>query len=126
MRLQWLSAYVGSIPTPRINNMKSITHLKKQTAQKTHPELVATIHAARRQKEWFGLAARLSGPTRRYAAMNLDEIDSKTKEGDTVVVPGKVLSMGSMRKKIRIAALFFSTAARAKLQKSKSEIIPFT
>ena len=53
--------------------------------------------------------------------LNLTEIDKDSKEGDTVVVPGKVLSQGEINKKIKVVALGFSEKAREKLMKSKSD-----
>jgi len=45
-----------------------------------------------------------------------------SKEGDTVVIPGKVLSEGEISKKIRVVAKGFSEKAREKLLKSKTPI----
>ena len=75
------------------------------------------------QKAWMGIASRLSGPTRKQASVNLDELEKKTKEGDTVIVLGRVLGMGSVSKKIRVCALGFSASAREKLKHGKSEIV---
>ena len=47
----------------------------------------------------------------------------ETEEGDTVVVPGKVLSNGEINKKIRIVALSFSKEAEEKLGKKKCEVV---
>ena len=55
--------------------------------------------------------------------MNLNEIDKEVKEGEIVVIPGKVLSQGEINKKIKIAAIGFSEKAKEKLLKSKSEVI---
>ena len=49
------------------------------------------------------------------------EINAHTKEGDTVVIPGKVLSKGELTKKIRLCALGISEVAREKLKKTKTE-----
>ena len=39
-----------------------------------------------------------------------------------MVVPGKVLSMGELNKKVKVIALSFSSGAKEKLLKSKHEI----
>ncbi|MHA1734721.1 MAG: 50S ribosomal protein L18e [Promethearchaeota archaeon] len=54
---------------------------------------------------------------------NLHRIDKKTKEGDTIIVPGKVLGQGEISHKITIAALSASESALKKLQGAKCEYI---
>jgi large subunit ribosomal protein L18e len=103
--------------------MKSKTKIFKQTKRKTSQELVETILACKKNKNWKNIAEILSSPRRMKICVNLDEINEKTKEGDTIIVPGKVLSEGNVDKKIRIVALNFSEKAREKLKKTKSEVV---
>ncbi|MCL4373791.1 MAG: 50S ribosomal protein L18e [Candidatus Marsarchaeota archaeon] len=72
---------------------------------------------------WQNAYARASVPARRRASVNLYKLDKYTKEGDTVIVPGKVLSMGKMNHSISIAALEYSAQALAKLKASKCVIL---
>ena len=65
----------------------------------------------------------LSAPRRRKIQVNLEKIEKETKEGDTVIVPGKVLSQGDITKKIRVAALNFSSTAEKKLKSKKCELV---
>ncbi|MCK5044047.1 50S ribosomal protein L18e, partial [Candidatus Pacearchaeota archaeon] len=65
----------------------------------------------------------LSGPRRNIVNLNLKKIDEESKTGETIIVPGKVLSQGEITKKIKIAALSFSEKAKEKLLKSKSDIL---
>lgn len=53
--------------------------------------------------------------------INLDKINDASKEGETILVPGKVLSQGNIEKKIKIIAMGFSKAAMEKLSSSKTE-----
>jgi len=99
--------------------MKSKTKISKQIERKTNPELVETIKAAKKNESWKEVAAILSGPRRNFLNLNLGEIDSQTKEGEAVVVPGKVLSQGEITKKIKIIALNFSGKAKERLEKGK-------
>ena len=99
----------------------SLTKIKTKARKKTNPELVETIFSARKNPSWIKLANVLSGPTNKYSSVNLGEIDAKTKEGDTILVPGKVLSSGDISKKVRIVALSISSSAKDKLKKTKSE-----
>ena len=103
--------------------MKSNTKISKQLQRKLNPELVKTILVCKKNKEWKKVAEILTRPTREKIIINLDKINSETKEGDTVIVPGKVLSQGEIDKKIRIAALSFSEKAQEKLKKTKSEVV---
>lgn len=99
--------------------MKTKTKIESQLQRKTNKELVETIIAAKKKEKWLEVASVLSSPRRESININLDQIDKLTKEGDTVVVPGKVLSQGEISKKIKIVAFGFSEKAKEKLLKSK-------
>lgn len=103
--------------------MKTKSKIEKQTQKKTNTELVNTIISAKKNKNWLKVAEILSGPRRKRININLKEINEKTKEGESIVVPGKVLSQGEMSKKIKIAALNFSEKAKEKLLKSKCDVL---
>ena len=103
--------------------MVSKTLVKKHRRKKTNPQLAMTIALALKQKSWLHIAKRLAGATRSYVSVNLMDIDKQTSTGDTVLVPGRVLSMGDITKKVRVCALGFSAGAREKLKKSKSEAV---
>lgn len=103
--------------------MISKTSIKARAKRKTNPFLVATITLARKHEAWHALAQRLSGATRQHASVNLSQIDAATKTGDTVVVPGKVLGVGNLTKKVRICALSFSASVKEKIKATKSEAV---
>ena len=102
--------------------MKSKTKISKQTEKKSNTELVETIINAKKQEAWLEVASILSGPRRARICMNLEDINKKSKEGETVVIPGKVLSQGELTKKIKVIALNFSDKAKEKLLSSKCQI----
>jgi len=102
--------------------MKSKAQIEKQLEKKTNPELIRTIIEAKKKKNWNEVAAILSGPRNKKIGINLNRINDEVKEGDIIVVPGKVLSQGEITKKIKIAALNFSEKAREKILKAKGEI----
>ena len=106
--------------------MKRKSLIEKQLRRKTNSELVETIIAAKKAKAWIEIAGLISAPRKNHVSLNLGEIDKKSKEGEKVMVPGKVLSQGEINKKIKIVALSFSEKAREKLIKSGSEIISIT
>ncbi|MBD3247256.1 50S ribosomal protein L18e [Candidatus Pacearchaeota archaeon] len=100
---------------------KTKTKIEKQLRKKTNPVLVNTIIAAKKNPKWTKIAGILSGPGRIKTCINLSEIDKKTKKGEKIVIPGKVLSQGDVSKKIKISAFKFSKRAEEKLKKAGCE-----
>ena len=80
--------------------MKSKTLIDKQLSRKKDSLLVETIIAAKKNNEWLEVAAALSTPKRKRISVNLSEIEKISKQGEKIVVPGKVLSQGDITKKI--------------------------
>jgi len=101
---------------------KSKTKIDKQSQRKNNSSLVETIRTAKKSGSdfWIGVASVLASPRRQHVALNLNEIDRNTKEGDSIVVPGKVLSQGDISKKVAIIAFAFSGKTKEKLLKTKS------
>lgn len=103
--------------------MLSKTKIKLRIQHKNNSELEQTARAALKHERWKKVAQFVSGSTRKYSSVNLLDIDSLTKAGDTVVIVGKVLGEGDLTKKVRICALSFSATAREKMKKTKSEAV---
>jgi large subunit ribosomal protein L18e len=103
--------------------MKSKTLIEKQLEKKTNPELVKTIIEAKKKKNWLEVAAMLSSPRTKRIGMNLSKINDEAKEGEVVVIAGKVLSQGELNKKIKVVALGFSEMAKEKIEKAKGEAL---
>ena len=101
--------------------MKSKTLIEKQTKKKTNSILVETILSAKKKDSWLEVARLLSGSRRLMPHKNLQEIDAVAKDGEHIVIPGKVLSLGELNKKVKITALSFSEKAKEKLAKAKIE-----
>jgi len=101
--------------------MISKTKISARTARKMNSELVESVVSARKQDGWREVAFYLSGPTRRHASINLSEIEDSSKDGEVVVIPGKVLGNGKISKKVKVVAMSFSERAKDKLSKSKIE-----
>jgi large subunit ribosomal protein L18e len=97
---------------------------QSNVATKSNPSLVALIHDLKRRAQeqkapvWKEVAERLSGPTRQQAVVNISRLDRHLADRDVAVVPGKVLSAGSIDKPVTVAAYAFSEGARAKLTKA--------
>jgi len=103
--------------------MKNKTQIEKQLRRKTNLELVKTIIEAKKGKKWIEVAGLLSSPRINKINVNLDKIEKEAKEGETIVVPGKVLSEGEISKKVKIAAFSFSEKAKEKISKAKGETL---
>jgi len=95
--------------------MKSKTKISKQLKRKNNSKLVETIIMAKKNKSWNQIAGFLSGPRRKRVCINLEDINKNSKDGDIVVVPGKILSKGEIDKKIKVVAFNFSGKAKEKL-----------
>lgn len=102
--------------------MKSKTKIEKQLQRKTNSKLVETIIAAKKNKNWQEIAAMLSSPRKNKLDINLEDIEKEAKQGESILVPGKVLANGEATKKIKIIALNFSEKAKEKLLKAKCEM----
>ena len=84
----------------------------------TNPETRKLIVELKKTKSpsWLSVAEKLERPRRKNKAVNVWKLNKFTKEGDTVVVPGKVLSFGEIDHKITVAALCFSEKAKEKIK----------
>jgi large subunit ribosomal protein L18e len=89
----------------------------------TNPELAKLISDLYEKSEehssplWKRLAEDLSKSTRQRRIVNLYKINKFSKENETVVVPGKVLSVGEIDHKVTVAAFSFSGSALDKINK---------
>jgi large subunit ribosomal protein L18e len=61
-------------------------------------------------------------PARSRRVVNIYKINKYSKEGDNVIVPGKVLSEGRMEHKVNITAMEFSSAALVRLRSSQCSV----
>jgi large subunit ribosomal protein L18e len=101
--------------------MKSKTKIKSQIRKKTNSNLVETLRILNKSKN-KELINILSFPRRKKVEVNIDKINKESKDSDIVIIPGKVLSLGNMEKKIKVIALSFSKEAKKKLEESKCDI----
>ena len=80
---------------------KTIAELKKQNA-----------------KLWQRLAVELARATRKRREVNLSKLERNAVNGDYVLVLGKVLGAGILKKKLNVAAWNFSAGAAAAIKKA--------
>lgn len=92
---------------------------------KTNPRLVNLItrlkEEARAQEGhiWRDIALKLESSSSHYAEVNISKINRYAVEGETILVPGKVLGTGTLEQPVKIAALNFSKSAMGKIQQAK-------
>ena len=95
----------------------------------TNPELIMLIRDLKKQSQesqtelWRSLAERLTSSKRSRVAVNLSRLNRYTKEGETVVVPGKVLGAGKAAHPLTVAAFAFSDMAKTKIQNGKGNCL---
>ena len=95
----------------------------------TNPELITLIRSLRKKSRenqveiWSYLADQLSFSRRRRIAVNVSRLNLYTQEGDTAVVPGKVLGAGTVDHPLTVAAFDFSKKARSKILKAKGKCL---
>ncbi len=84
--------------------------LESTKGEKDHKEL------------WEKINKMVSVPKRKRIFVNLYKLNKYTKEGDNIIVPGKVLSLGKIDHKVNITAIDFSDKAKEQLQRAGSKI----
>ena len=83
-------------------------------ADPTNPILLNTIELLQEQEAsvWNEVAENLGKVNRKRPEVNISDIERNTEEGDTVVVPGKVLGSGRLTKEVEVAAFKASNSAK--------------
>jgi large subunit ribosomal protein L18e len=90
----------------------------------TNPELILLIRDLKKQSQktkseiWKSVAERLTSSNRNRVVVNLSRLNRYTEEGETVVVPGKVLGSGKLNHSLTITAFAFSDVAKLKIKNS--------
>jgi len=74
-------------------------------------------------KFWKRVLKDLQKPSRQRRQVNVYKIEKYAKQGETVLVPGKVLSVGNLNKKVDVAAFNFSEEAKKKIENAKGKVL---
>jgi large subunit ribosomal protein L18e len=72
---------------------------------------------------WRRVSEDLQKPSRQRRVVNLYKIDKYARDNETILVPGKVLSVGNLSKKVDVAAAFFSAEAKQKIEAAKGKAL---
>jgi len=85
----------------------------------TVKELIRKLKKLGRKEDvklWKRVAQDLEKSVRSRREVNINKLNRVTKEGETVIVPGKVLGDGEIDHKVNVAAYKFSENAKNKLK----------
>ena len=102
------------IPSPALEKMRT-SHITDKNLR-----LLMGRLSKEKAPVWRAVVEELSRPRRIRRSVNLLRINRFTKEGDSVVVPGKVLSLGDLDHKVHVYAVGFSELAKKKIERSGS------
>lgn len=69
-------------------------------------------------KIWIAAAEKLESPRRQRPEVNLSQINRHTVNGETVLVPGKVLASGKLTHPVTVSAFRFSRSAVRKISET--------
>ena len=78
---------------------------------------------ALKSRFWKRVVKDLNKPSRQRRIVNLYKIEQNAQDGETILVPGKVLSVGEINKKVEVAALNFSAEAKEKILAAKGKAL---
>jgi len=98
-----------------------------KTTKTTNVVLFDTIRDLKKLSNKTGVnvfkavAEKLSSPASQRSKVNLSKLEKVAKEGEILIVPGKVLGNGLISKKLTVVAFKFSESAKERLEKSGSK-----
>ena len=74
-------------------------------------------------KIWKDVAERLSKSHRIQSEVNVYKLAKNTKKDDIVLVPGKVLGVGSLKHNLTVSAFHFTESAKEKILQAKGKCV---
>ena len=87
-------------------------------------ELIVDLKSKSRETPlWKRVASDLEKPSRQRRQVNLYKLNKFAKDGETMLVPGKVLSVGELDKKITVAAFQYSQFAKKKIEEKQGSAL---
>lgn len=93
----------------------------------SNPEKIQTLTLLRQagkrseRRVWRDMSNRLESHKSQMSNVNISKVSKLTKEGDVVIIPGKVLGSGIIDHKIHIGAFAFSGVAIEKIRRADGE-----
>ena len=86
-------------------------------------QLLKKQASEQKAKIWKRVAVDLEKPTRQKRVVNISRINRCAKDGETIIVPGKVLGSGILDHKVDVVAWDFSKGAIEKIRQAKGSCI---
>jgi len=100
--------------------MISQTKIKSRARKKENPELKLLVDTLRKKGSfWQEVSVMLVRSKRQSIKVNLAKLEKETKDGDVIVVPGKILGSGIINHKLTLGALSYSLSVKDKMKKVK-------
>ena len=92
----------------------------------TAPRINALLRELLQNKSrfWRAVAEKLSKPRRSRVVVNVSKINRIAKDGEKIVVPGKVLGAGVINKKVDVICYECSQKAKEKIEKAGGKVVP--
>ena len=103
--------------------MRRSVRIEKNSLRDWLEELSKAKEGGKNSGLWkyaYRLAAR---PRRQRVIVNLDKIEKHAKPGENIIVPGKVLGTGELKKRLNIAAVEYSGGAEEKVRKAGGKVL---
>ena len=103
--------------------------MAKGIDRKSNPVLVGLISdlkTAGRENEapiWRDIASRLEKPSRNWAQVNISKVDAFARDGENVVVAGKLLGAGELDRAVTVVAYNASASAKAKVAAAGGKVL---
>ncbi|MEM4035085.1 MAG: 50S ribosomal protein L18e [Fervidicoccaceae archaeon] len=92
---------------------KSTNALKRRLLRR-----LVSLSRAHKSRLLRRVAEKLGSPRRRAVAVNVGELEEIGREGEVLVVPGKVLGGGELTKKLTVVAYSYSVKAWRKIKEA--------
>ncbi|MBS3816306.1 MAG: 50S ribosomal protein L18e [Candidatus Thermoplasmatota archaeon] len=96
---------------------------------KTNPNLIRLIEDLKTQAReneapiWRDVAERLEKPSKNWAEVNLSSLQRNADDGETIVIPGKLLGAGLLTKEITVGAFKASKSAKESVDEAGGEFM---
>ena len=98
-------------------------NVEKESVKEWLGALDGAAKQQRYGKLWKRVHSLIAVPSRRRPSVNLYKISRYSKDGDNVIVPGKVLSTGPLTHRVNIAAIEYSSEAMKTLKEANCKIL---
>jgi large subunit ribosomal protein L18e len=99
------------------------------SVENINPQFTETLRLLRKKSReedaniWKAVAGKLGTSKHKRVSINLNHMNRYSVEGDTIIVPGKVLGAGDLDHKLSIAAFNFTKQAKEKIEKAGGECL---